>query len=134
MSKPVYIAQENGDLKHRLSGKVIGVESFTIGKGRRGETIEVSKRGGGTKNILRFQVDETAFSFGPAGEAAPAKEKTTAVTKRPAAAAHVHAAPPPTVDGRIVSLSRDEALELLKATRAASDLLFTKLLDETLSR
>jgi hypothetical protein len=65
MSKPVWIATEDGNLRHAKTDKLIEVKSFELVKGKRGEMIEVEKPNGGKKTVLRFMVDETAFSFGP---------------------------------------------------------------------
>ena len=47
MSKPVWIATEDGNLRHAKTDKIIQVKSFALAKGPRGEVIEIEKPNGG---------------------------------------------------------------------------------------
>ena len=130
MSKPVWIATEDGNLRHAKTDKLIEVKSFELVKGKRGEMIEVEKPNGGKKTVLRFMVDETAFSFGPKASGSqpasqPAKGATTNVPlSAPGQVLHVSG-------GRSITLTREEAVDLLHVARNLADTLSDKLIAET---
>jgi hypothetical protein len=110
---------------------LIEVKSFELIKGKRGEMIEIEKPDGGKKTVIRFMVDETAFSFGPKAEsAAPAKATAKAPVKKEGSIASLI---PGATDNRSVSLTRAEALDLLHVARNLADLLADKLIQETLA-
>lgn len=76
MGKIVYKTTERGDLQKVSNGKVFGVKSARITKGRRGQVVDLELATGKHKRVFRWQVDEGAHSFGPQiTEEAPAKKR-----------------------------------------------------------
>lgn len=65
MSKIVYKTTERGDIQKVSTGQVFGVRSARVTKSRRGQVVELELATGKKKKVLRWQVDETAHSFGP---------------------------------------------------------------------
>jgi hypothetical protein len=132
MSKPVWIATEDGNLRHAKTDKILQVKSFELVKGKRGEMIEIEKPNGGKKTVIRFMVDETAFSFGPKSSGAQPASQPAVSHSRPASASlqqDAHAA-----GGRVVTLTREEALDLLHVARNLADALADKLIQETVAK
>lgn len=118
MSKPIYETTPEGNVRKIKTGQLIEVDTFSVQKGHRGEMIEIVKVGGGIKRLLRFQVDEAAFNFGP-----PVADKGPAGAKL--------AKPARTIT---ISVPREEAITLLAILRKVGDILTTKLIEETMTK
>jgi hypothetical protein len=111
----VYSATEDGNLVHKKTGNMIEIEKFSLEPGKRGQVIKIEKKGGGIKSVLRHQVDETAFSFGPdpkggkGAEAAPIQSRE----KSPCT----------------IMMTKEELLEIHKSLQSAADLTLKKIVE-----
>lgn len=131
MKKPRYKATEEGSLLDTRTGKTIDVAEFEVIQSGRIPVVKITPVEGKKLKIARYAIDETAYQFGPK-EDTPPQPSQSALAVRPKAqvGSPVHAGN----GSRLISFTREEAIQLLKATRATSDLLFTRLIEETVEK